>query len=167
NFQIVHDHDLDYIIMQFGRIASDKFTMDFKYPMTAVQAFGIALTRLLLEYADDKSDNIVLGGSGSGGLAEITTKLKDDKAAFGFVRVVVGNDELSQRVKFLFFTWCGPGVKVMRKAKLSVHIASVKQVLQTFSVEVSADHVDDLQEKTIVTLIKKSMGANYEGQGTK
>ncbi|KAI9352209.1 king tubby 1-like protein [Obelidium mucronatum] len=44
NFQIVHDHDLDYIIMQFGRIASDKFTMDYRYPMTAVQAFGIALT---------------------------------------------------------------------------------------------------------------------------
>ncbi|KAJ3349875.1 hypothetical protein HDU83_000251, partial [Entophlyctis luteolus] len=44
NFQVVHDHDLDYIIMQFGRIAADKFTMDYKYPMSAVQAFGIVLT---------------------------------------------------------------------------------------------------------------------------
>ncbi|KAJ3084689.1 hypothetical protein HDU99_007305 [Rhizoclosmatium hyalinum] len=44
NFQIVHDHDLDYIMMQFGRVEAHKFTMDFKYPMTAVQAFGIALT---------------------------------------------------------------------------------------------------------------------------
>ncbi|KAJ3134687.1 hypothetical protein HK100_003408 [Physocladia obscura] len=44
NFQIVHDHDLDYIMMQFGRIGADRFTMDYKYPMTAVQAFGIALT---------------------------------------------------------------------------------------------------------------------------
>ncbi|KAJ3030370.1 UNVERIFIED_CONTAM: hypothetical protein HDU68_009295 [Siphonaria sp. JEL0065] len=103
----------------------------------------------------------------AGGLAEIKTKLKDEKAAFGFVRVVVGNDELSQRVKFLFFTWCGQQVKVMRKAKLSVHIASVKQVLQTFSVEVSASTLDDLNESTIVSLIKKSMGANYDGQGAK
>ncbi|XP_040278152.1 tubby-related protein 1 [Bufo bufo] len=44
NFQIVHSDDVDYIIMQFGRIADDAFTMDFKYPMCAVQAFAIALS---------------------------------------------------------------------------------------------------------------------------
>ncbi|KAM4045386.1 tubby-related protein 1 [Anomaloglossus baeobatrachus] len=44
NFQIVHSDDLDYIIMQFGRIADDAFTMDYKYPMCAVQAFAIALS---------------------------------------------------------------------------------------------------------------------------
>ncbi|XP_075051809.1 tubby-related protein 1-like isoform X5 [Mixophyes fleayi] len=44
NFQIVHSDDLDYVIMQFGRIADDAFTMDYKYPMCAVQAFAIALS---------------------------------------------------------------------------------------------------------------------------
>ncbi|XP_069094867.1 tubby-related protein 1 isoform X1 [Pleurodeles waltl] len=44
NFQIVHSNDLDYIIMQFGRVADDAFTMDFSYPMCAVQAFAIALS---------------------------------------------------------------------------------------------------------------------------
>ncbi|XP_071993312.1 tubby-related protein 1 isoform X2 [Engystomops pustulosus] len=44
NFQIVHCEDVDYIIMQFGRVADDAFTMDFKYPMCAVQAFAIALS---------------------------------------------------------------------------------------------------------------------------
>ncbi|KAJ3271793.1 hypothetical protein HK104_004626, partial [Borealophlyctis nickersoniae] len=44
NFQIVHDNDLEYIIMQFGRVAEDAFTMDFSYPMSPVQAFAIALT---------------------------------------------------------------------------------------------------------------------------
>ena len=44
NFQIVHDNDIDYIIMQFGRVAEDVFTMDYKYPMCALQAFGIALS---------------------------------------------------------------------------------------------------------------------------
>ncbi|XP_072279189.1 tubby-related protein 1 [Pyxicephalus adspersus] len=44
NFQIVHSDDLEYIIMQFGRIADDAFTMDYKYPMCAVQAFAIALS---------------------------------------------------------------------------------------------------------------------------
>ncbi|XP_006818372.1 tubby-related protein 3-like [Saccoglossus kowalevskii] len=44
NFQIVHDNDVDYIVMQFGRVAEDVFTMDYNYPMCAVQAFGVALS---------------------------------------------------------------------------------------------------------------------------
>ncbi|KAG0238589.1 hypothetical protein BGW42_004351 [Actinomortierella wolfii] len=44
NFQIVHDDDLEYIIMQFGRITEDSFTMDCQYPLTPFQAFAIALT---------------------------------------------------------------------------------------------------------------------------
>lgn len=44
NFQIVHDNDVEYIIMQFGRIAEDVFTMDYRYPMCALQAFGICLS---------------------------------------------------------------------------------------------------------------------------
>jgi len=35
---------VDYIVMQFGRVAEDTFTMDFNYPMCALQAFGIALS---------------------------------------------------------------------------------------------------------------------------
>ena len=44
NFQIVHDTDPEYVIMQFGRVAEDVFTMDYRYPMCALQAFGIALS---------------------------------------------------------------------------------------------------------------------------
>ena len=35
---------VDYIVMQFGRIADDIFTLDYNYPMCAVQAFAIALS---------------------------------------------------------------------------------------------------------------------------
>ncbi|XP_017775648.1 PREDICTED: protein king tubby [Nicrophorus vespilloides] len=44
NFQIVHDSDNEYVVMQFGRIAEDIFTMDYRYPMCALQAFAIALS---------------------------------------------------------------------------------------------------------------------------
>ncbi|KAL1918023.1 uncharacterized protein VTP21DRAFT_3289 [Calcarisporiella thermophila] len=44
NFQIVHDNDPDYIIMQFGRIDDDLFNMDFQYPLSPLQAFAIALS---------------------------------------------------------------------------------------------------------------------------
>ncbi|MEQ2208529.1 hypothetical protein XENOCAPTIV_004982, partial [Xenoophorus captivus] len=51
NFQIVHDNDRkyfylnsDYIVMQFGRVAEDIFTLDYNYPMCALQAFAIGLS---------------------------------------------------------------------------------------------------------------------------
>lgn len=74
NFQIVHDNDrkysslfvlshfrltvlintlvvllfpwtlADYIVMQFGRVAEDVFTLDYNYPMCGLQAFAIGLS---------------------------------------------------------------------------------------------------------------------------
>ncbi|KAK1796387.1 hypothetical protein P4O66_009443, partial [Electrophorus voltai] len=44
NFQIIHNKDQDYIVMQFGRVADDAFTLDYSYPLCAVQAFAIALS---------------------------------------------------------------------------------------------------------------------------
>ena len=44
NFQITPNQDLDYILLQFGRVAPDTFTLDCRYPISVLQAFGIALT---------------------------------------------------------------------------------------------------------------------------
>ncbi|XP_022221688.2 protein king tubby [Drosophila obscura] len=44
NFQLVHDSDPEYIVMQFGRTSEDVFTMDYRYPLCAMQAFSIALS---------------------------------------------------------------------------------------------------------------------------
>uniref|UniRef100_A0A8C2X9Y6 Si:dkey-220f10.4 n=1 Tax=Cyclopterus lumpus TaxID=8103 RepID=A0A8C2X9Y6_CYCLU len=35
---------LDYIVMQFGRVAEDVFSMDYSFPMCALQAFAITLS---------------------------------------------------------------------------------------------------------------------------
>ncbi|CAB3404508.1 unnamed protein product [Caenorhabditis bovis] len=44
NFQIIHELDPEYIVMQFGRVSDEHFTMDYRYPLSALQAFGIAMT---------------------------------------------------------------------------------------------------------------------------
>eukprot|EP00042_Codosiga_hollandica_P052261 m.660708 g.660708 ORF g.660708 m.660708 type:complete len:413 (-) comp58456_c0_seq2:120-1358(-) len=44
NFQIIHANDPNYVILQFGRVAENMFTMDYQYPMSALQAFGIVLS---------------------------------------------------------------------------------------------------------------------------
>lgn len=32
------------VILQFGKVGEDAFTMDYAYPMTALQAFAICLS---------------------------------------------------------------------------------------------------------------------------
>ncbi|KAJ3323959.1 hypothetical protein HDV06_000935 [Boothiomyces sp. JEL0866] len=121
---------------------------------------------LIVGYKDEKGEVLSLVGSGSGGLAEFKQNLKPDQAYFGYVRMVVGNDELSRRAKFLLVSWCGPQVKVMRRGKLSVHIADVKSVIKSFAVEISAESLDDLQEQKVTLLLQKAMGANYDRQSS-
>lgn len=86
-----------------------------------------------MNYIDDKTDTLKLAGSGSGGLAELTKALSQKEASFGYLRVTIGNDELSRRAKFVLISWCGNQVKVMRKAKLSVHNSEVKEVIKVIT----------------------------------
>lgn len=51
----------------------------------------------------------------------------------------------------------------MRKAKISVHTADVKQVLRVYSIEVPARERDDLKEDPIVVKLRKAGGASYDG----
>ena len=34
----------DLVVMQFGRVGKDAFTMDYQWPLCGLQAFGIALS---------------------------------------------------------------------------------------------------------------------------
>ncbi|XP_029441607.1 tubby-related protein 3-like isoform X2 [Rhinatrema bivittatum] len=44
NFQIIRADDPEYIVMQFGRVTEDVFTMDYSYPLCALQAFAVCLS---------------------------------------------------------------------------------------------------------------------------
>ncbi|CAF3599638.1 unnamed protein product [Rotaria sp. Silwood1] len=46
NFQMVVDNENleEEVVMQFGRITDDTFLLDYRYPLSAIQAFSIALS---------------------------------------------------------------------------------------------------------------------------
>jgi hypothetical protein len=46
NFQIIHEANKSYVVLQFGKVNKDLFTCDFSYPFCALQAFGMALSSL-------------------------------------------------------------------------------------------------------------------------
>ncbi|GAA5842561.1 hypothetical protein JCM9279_003619 [Rhodotorula babjevae] len=119
-------------------------------------------TWLLLDYAGDRSDKLVLTATGDGDLAELKTHLKESSASFAYLRVKYANDVESTREKFILITWIGQDVRVLRKAKLSVHAADVKRVLSVYSLEVPANSLDDLAEEPIVVRLRKAGGASYD-----
>ncbi|KAM5236214.1 tubby-related protein 2 [Ctenodactylus gundi] len=44
NFQIVYPNKPHYLVLQFGRVAAETFTMDFCFPLCPLQAFAICLS---------------------------------------------------------------------------------------------------------------------------
>lgn len=44
NFQLVTPEDHERIVLQFGRVGKDLFTMDFQWPLSPLQAFGICVS---------------------------------------------------------------------------------------------------------------------------
>ncbi|PPQ80562.1 hypothetical protein CVT25_001596 [Psilocybe cyanescens] len=118
---------------------------------------------LLLDYESDRSDKLKVTQTGSGGLSELKEALDDSKASYAYARVSYSNDKESTREKFILVVWIGPNCKVMRKAKISVHAADVKNVLRVYSIEVAAREKDDLNEDPIVVRLRKAGGASYDG----
>jgi tubby-related protein 1 len=44
NFQLTEVNDQNKVYLQFGKVDEDKFTLDYRHPITAIQAFSIALS---------------------------------------------------------------------------------------------------------------------------
>ena len=44
NFQLVRPEDHDSVVLQFGKVGKDDFTMDFQWPLSPFQAFALTLS---------------------------------------------------------------------------------------------------------------------------
>lgn len=44
NFQLVDPEEQNSVVLQFGRVAKDEFTMDMQWPITPFQAFAVTLS---------------------------------------------------------------------------------------------------------------------------
>ena len=63
---------------------------------------------MVLKYESAMKDNLKLAATGSGTIEEMTDdQLGEDEAAYAYVRVRLGNDEYSERTKFVFVVWAG------------------------------------------------------------
>ena len=48
NYQLVYSHDVAEIICQFGKVGDERFHLDYKFPLNALQAFATAICQFNL-----------------------------------------------------------------------------------------------------------------------
>lgn len=118
---------------------------------------------LLISYAAATGNKLSLTKTGTGGLSELVSELDDGQVQYGYVRVEYANDKESTRVKFALIVWIGDNTKVMRKARVSIESGDVKRVLSHHSVAVTTSDRSELDEKDLVTRLRKAGGADYNG----
>ncbi|KAI0244856.1 hypothetical protein L0F63_000809, partial [Massospora cicadina] len=111
---------------------------------------------MLLGFVSDKKDVLEVKAVGSDGLSGFKKALSPDEAGFGFLRISLKNDEYSERIKFVFVSYCGPQVKVMRKAKLGIQKAQVQVVVRSFAIEMNVTDSNDLDEGEILLRLKRA-----------
>lgn len=102
---------------------------------------------------------IVVSGTGSD-FTQFKDHFGEDDRAFGYIRVQTG-DEMSKRAKFLFVTWVGPSVSVLKRAKMSTDKALMKDILTNFAVELQTENIADINLQNFVTELDKAAGAHY------
>lgn len=118
---------------------------------------------LLISDAAAKGNKLTLSQTGTGGISELADALDDGQVQYGYVRIEYANDAESTRVKFALVVWIGDKTKVMRKARVSVESGDVKRALHHHSIAVTANDRTELDEKDLVTRLRKAGGADYNG----
>lgn len=122
----------------------------------------------VLWYID--GNKLTFDSKGSGGLPELREKLDGsrDRVYFGGIKVVGidarGSTE-SRRTKLIAFTYVGPEVGVLKKAKVSVQRNEVQKVTKGIACALDAhDNTNDLSSTAVATLLLKAGAAHKPTQ---
>jgi len=109
---------------------------------------------VLITYDGPRSNTLKMEGTGSGGLAEIKSLLKDNVIMYGLYRLNERIDD-SVTVKFCYIDWRGERIHTMQRAKLATHSGAIRALFHPFHVDVQASQDDELTD----TIVQKKISA--------
>jgi len=118
---------------------------------------------IVFAFENDKSAKLVHAGEGAGGIDELKGQLKEDGIFYGAFKVVgVDNREttVSRRPKYIWFTFIGSKVPVLRKAKTSTQKPEVAKFFASAQLNLELGSVDDLSKLEVAKKLLASGGAH-------
>ncbi|XP_013378948.1 uncharacterized protein LOC106150598 [Lingula anatina] len=106
---------------------------------------GTATNWMLAGYErGDPKQQIVVLGSGTGGLEELKAGFDNSLAMYALLRVTDVVDDITT-VKFVYILWMGDKVKPMSRAKVSTHKGAVEEMFKPAHVTIFASDLSDLK----------------------
>lgn len=116
---------------------------------------------LVLNFADKKT--LKISSSGTGGIEELRSKFDPDEVMFAILKVDaldVKKNVTSRRTKFIFLTWIGPNVSVLKKARVSIQSSDVKDAFPGLALQIDIYEQEDLDAIQVVKNLLKVGGAH-------
>jgi len=118
---------------------------------------------ILFTFENDKSTKLVVAGEGAGGVDELKSKLDDNAIMYGAFKVTgVDNREttVSRRPKFIWFTFVGPKVSVLKKARTSTQKPELAKFFSSAQLNLELSGSDDLTKNDVGKRLLASGGAH-------
>jgi len=119
---------------------------------------------ILFSFENDKSIKLTTSGTGSGGLDELKSSLSEDHIHYGAFRVIGvdrrENSVESRRPKFIWFTWIGSRVSVLKKARVSTQKPDLAKFFQSAQLNFELSSADDLSKNEVGKRLLASGGAH-------
>jgi hypothetical protein len=115
---------------------------------------------LLFTYSESAKNTLDYVGSGTGGVEELKSKLRDDKTSYGLVRVTDKIDN-SVTVKFVLIVWVGEKVPFVKKAQVTTHKGSVTRLFGQYHNDIHANTLDEISESLIMGKVSDASGTAH------
>jgi len=111
---------------------------------------------VLSTYTD--KDKLTLIGSGSGGVEELLTKVDNDSASFGLIRVIDVIDQ-SKTVKFGYIKWIPDSIKPMKKAEINIRSSVIAKFFEPYHVDLHVVKKEDVTTQMLHDMVTSASGS--------
>eukprot|EP01120_Amphizonella_sp_Union-15-10_P013757 TRINITY_DN6474_c0_g1_i1.p1 TRINITY_DN6474_c0_g1~~TRINITY_DN6474_c0_g1_i1.p1 ORF type:complete len:530 (+),score=95.95 TRINITY_DN6474_c0_g1_i1:51-1592(+) len=96
--------------------------------------------------------------TGSGGLDELKSHLKDDIVGWCLLRTTDQIDD-SVTVKFVFINWVGANIPRMQRARISIHYGGMKSFIGPSHIDITASSQDEITSETLAQKVMDTSGS--------
>ncbi|KJE97130.1 hypothetical protein CAOG_07594 [Capsaspora owczarzaki ATCC 30864] len=103
---------------------------------------------------DERNSQIILLGSGEGGLKQMRANLKDDMAAFGLLRQNVTIKGVNT-VRFAFINLIGEKLPMLIRGKISSYHGAVVTLMDPYHVDLTVRNVAELTDELVLEKLNK------------
>jgi len=116
------------------------------------------LAWVIFKYQPNSDNLLSVLGNGYGGLEEFRDNFDENERLYGLLRLVDIYDGHTT-IKFVFVTWAGAKVSVMRKARMTTHKGSIVNLIGQAHITLDASEKSDISDQEVLQRVSDASGS--------